>query len=207
MAEYLQKGCTLTILAVDEQAAGFIALSDTLREDAVETIRQIKACGVSPLLLTGDHDNAARYMATKLGIDEVRANCLPDDKLKEIDRYQQKDEPVCMIGDGINDAPALKKATVGIAMGSVGSDIAVEAADIALVNDKVSELPHLLMLAKRMMFTIKCNLTFSMTLNFVAIILAMTGILNPVVGALVHNAGSVLVIVNSALLTGWKKSV
>ena len=92
-------------------------------------------------------------------------------------------------------------------MGSVGSDIAVEAADIALVDDKVSELPHLLMLAKRMMFTIKCNLTFSMTLNFVAIILAMTGILNPVVGALVHNAGSVLVIVNSALLTGWKKSV
>ncbi len=207
MAEYLQKGCTLTILAVDEQAAGFIALSDTLREDAVETIRQIKACGVSPLLLTGDHDNAARYMAAKLGIDEVRANCLPDDKLKEIDRYQQKDEPVCMIGDGINDAPALKKATVGIAMGSVGSDIAVEAADIALADDKVSELPHLLMLAKRMMFTIKCNLTFSMTLNFVAIILAMTGILNPVVGALVHNAGSVLVIVNSALLTGWKKSV
>ena len=207
MAEYLQKGCTLTILAVDEQAAGFIALSDTLREDAVETIRQIKACGVAPLLLTGDHDKAARYMAAQLGIDEVRANCLPEDKLKEIDHYQQKGEPVCMIGDGINDAPALKKATVGIAMGSVGSDIAVEAADIALIDDKVGELPHLLMLAKRMMFTIKCNLTFSMTLNFVAIILAMTGILNPVVGALVHNAGSVLVIVNSALLTGWKKSM
>lgn len=206
MAEYLQKGCTLTILAVDEQAAGFIALSDTLREDAVETIRQIKACGVAPLLLTGDHDNAARYMAAQLGIDEVRANCLPEDKLQEIDRRQQQGELVCMIGDGINDAPALKKACVGIAMGSVGSDIAVEAADIALVDDKVGELPHLLMLAKRMMFTIKCNLTFSMTLNFVAIILAMTGILNPVVGALVHNAGSVLVIVNSALLTGWKKS-
>ncbi len=202
---HLNDGCTVIFLAVGQTAAGLIALADTLREDAADTIREVKAAGVTPVLLTGDHENAARHIAGELSIDEVHANCLPEDKLKWIDRYQQQKKPVCMIGDGVNDAPALKRAYVGIAMGGVGSDIAVDAADIALVNDDIKELPHLLRLAKRMMVTIKCNLTFSMALNFAAIILAITGILNPVVGALVHNAGSVLVIVNSAFLLRWKK--
>jgi len=202
---YLQKGATITYLAVNGRFAGFIALSDTLRAESADTIRQLAALGVQPVLLTGDHESAANAIAGQLGIREVRANCLPQDKLRYIDEFQQKGELVCMIGDGINDAPALKKAEVGIAMGGTGSDIAVDAADIALVDDEVKELPHLMALSKRMMTTIKLNLTFSMTLNFIAITLAITGILNPVVGALVHNAGSVLVIINSALLLNWKR--
>lgn len=202
---HLKEGCTVIYLAVDGICAGFIALADTLRKDASSTVDELKASGVTPVLLTGDHENAAVHIARQLHIDEVHASCLPEDKLSWIDTSQKNHFPVCMIGDGINDAPALKKALVGIAMGKAGSDIAVDAADIALVNDDIRELPHLLKLSRRMMNTIRVNLTFSMTLNFIAIILAITGILNPVVGALVHNAGSVLVIVNSAFLLGWKK--
>lgn len=169
-------------------------------------IDSLNSLRVQPVLLTGDRENAAKTIASLLYINEVRANCLPEDKLKYIDSYQQENKMVCMIGDGINDAPALKRAEVGIAMGGVGSDIAVDAADIALVDDEIRELPHLIALSKRMMTTIKLNMTFSMTLNFIAIVLAITGILNPIVGALVHNAGSVLVITNSAFLLKWKKS-
>ena len=202
---YIKEGCTLIFVAADGQAAGLIALSDTMRPDAAKTIRGVKSAGLSPILLTGDHESAARHIADTLSIKELRWNCLPEDKLNWIGKSQKNGQMVCMIGDGVNDAPALKKAYVGIAMGGIGSDIAVDAADIALVGDEINELPHLLLLARRMMVTIKCNLTFSMTLNFIAIVLAITGILNPIVGALVHNAGSVLVIVNSAFLLKWKK--
>ncbi len=202
--QYLSRGCTIIYIAVDYSFAGYLALSDTIRPETAPMIHQLHVLRVQPVLLTGDNENAAAAIAGQLDIREVHAGCHPEDKLHWIDSYQQKQEAVCMIGDGINDAPALKKADVGIAMGGIGSDIAVDAADIALVDDEVKELPHLFALSKRMMTTIKLNITFSLTLNFVAIILAITGILNPVFGALVHNAGSVLVIINSALLLKWR---
>ncbi len=202
---FLNSGSTITYISADNEIVGYLVLSDTIRKESSEMIDALRDCGVQPVLLTGDNENSASSIAKQLGIDEVYASCLPEDKLKLIEKYQEDRQAVCMIGDGINDAPSLKKAAVGIAMGGIGSDIAVDAADIVLVNDEVKELPHLISLSKRMMTTIKLNLSFSMGLNFLAIVLAITGLLNPVVGALVHNAGSVLVIINSALLLKWRK--
>ena len=189
-------------IAIDGLTSGFIKLSDTMRDGADIMISDIKMLGVEPVLLTGDHENAASHIAGMAGIDEYRSECLPEDKLN----YIEENGHICMVGDGVNDAPALKIADVGIAMGGIGSDIAVEAADIVLVDDEVKELPHLIALSHKMMKTIIMNLTFSMTLNFIAITLAITGVLNPVVGALVHNAGSVIVIINSAMLLRWKRN-
>lgn len=205
--KYLNEGSTITYVVIDDVLAGYIVLSDTVREESKDMIAALGKIDVHPVLLTGDNKNAAETIASQLGISEVYANCLPEDKLNYIGKYQDGGYSVCMIGDGINDAPALKKAYVGIAMGGVGSDIAVDAADIALVNDEIKELPHLLSLSKRMMTTIKVNLSFSLGLNFLAIALAITGLLGPVTGALVHNTGSILVIINSALLLKDRKSV
>ena len=201
----LEMGCTAIYLAANGVFAGYILLSDTLRPESRAMVEDLSALGVQPVLLTGDHKSAAAAIAGALHIREVRADCLPEDKLRYIRQRQEKGCPVCMIGDGINDAPALKAARVGIAMGGAGSDIAVDAADMALVDDEVKELPHLIALSRRMMTTIKTNMAFSMALNFLAIVLAIRGDLSPVVGALVHNAGSVLVIANSALLLNWRR--
>lgn len=201
--KYLKAGCTVIYVANETEIIGLIALSDTIREESRNMLESLRSSGVEPVLLTGDNKNTAEAVSHGLGIDKVYSDCLPEDKLRVIDKLQSGGDKVLMLGDGVNDAPSLRKADVGIAMGGIGSDIAIDAADIALVGDDLSQLPHLIALSKRMMKTIRLNLTFSMTLNLVAIILAIIGTLNPVVGALVHNAGSVLVIINSALLLSF----
>ena len=201
---------TVVYVAKQNLFLGAIVIADTVKPEAKRAIRQLKNSGVrKTVMLTGDRREVGEAVAAELGIDQVYTELLPGDKVEKVEGLLAElgeKERLGFVGDGINDAPALKKAMVGIAMGGVGSDIAIDAADIVLVDDEVKELPHLLMLSRRMMVTIRCNLTFSMFLNFVAIILAITGVLNPVVGALVHNAGSVLVIVNSAVLLRWKKT-
>lgn len=204
-ARFLAKGSTVIYTAIDGKYAGMLVLADTLRKESRAMIRGLQQMQVTPTLLTGDNDRAAGAIASQVGIAEYHASCMPEDKIRYIQDYQKKGDRVCMIGDGINDAPSLKTADIGIAMGGVGSDIAVDAADIVLVDDDVKELPHLFALSRHMMKVIKANLTFSMVLNFVAVTLAVLGILNPVWGALVHNAGSVFVIVNSSFLLTWKK--
>lgn len=201
-ASYLDQGGTIVYVAVGQYLVGYLVLADTVRSESQAVIDKLNRIGVETVLLTGDNESAAYTIGSQLGIRSIRANCLPEDKLNYIESHEN--QSICMIGDGINDAPALKKAQVGIAMSGVGSDIAVDAADIALVDDEIKELPHLMALSKRMMSTIKWNLVFAMILNFTAIGLSFPGILTPVTGALVHNAGSVLVIINSALLLTWR---
>ena len=207
LIEYAEKsrmnGSTIIYIALDGHAVGMIALSDTVRPDAADTVNAINKSSIHITLLTGDSQEAALHIAHTCNIHDVRPNCLPENKLEIIKECGLNNELICMVGDGINDAPALKAAHVGIAMGGIGSDIAIDAADMVLVSDDIKELPHLLQLARKTMSTIHFNLAASMILNFVAIILAVTGWLNPIAGALVHNLGSVAVIINSSLLLNW----
>lgn len=202
--QYIDDGCTTIFVGISNEPVGFIALSDTLRTDAKSMVENIHSLGVKTLLLSGDNSHAAGHMANLVGISDVKSEQLPQDKMNVIIMYQNNNEPICMVGDGVNDAPALKAAHVGIAMGSIGSDIAVEAADVALISDDIQRIPYLLKLSQKTMRTIKLNVAFSMGLNFIAIILAITGLLSPVVGALVHNLGSVAVIINSTFLLNLK---
>lgn len=202
----LAQGATLIYIASNDEVLGFIALADTLRPQSSSLINTLQKLNISTTLLTGDNAAAAASVAKAIGINKVQANCLPEDKLRYIKQEQAQGRHLAMLGDGINDAPALKQAYVGIAMGGIGSDIAIDAADIVLTKDKLEELPHLCQLSKKMLHTIKHNIIFSLTLNFLAILLAVTGYLNPVVGALVHNGGSLLVIFNSVLLLKWQSA-
>ena len=198
--EFTKKGCTVIYLSIDNKLIGYVALSDILREEAKEVISYIKSQKINPVMLTGDNKNSAQNIASIVGIDDIHPSLLPEDKMNIIKNLEDSKSPTCMIGDGVNDALALKYSSVGISMGAIGSDIAIEASDIALASDDIKNIPYLLYLSKKTMKTIKLNITFSLALNFLAIILAITGILNPVVGALVHNLGSVFVILNSAKL-------
>lgn len=197
---YLSEGATTVFVGIDNILVGFLVLSDTLREDAPEMITRLKDLNIDPILLTGDNPSTAQHIASIIGITNVKSNLLPEDKMKEIEKYENLDEHVCMIGDGINDALALKSAYAGVAMGGIGSDIAVEAADAVLISDDIQRIPYLIKISQKVMRKITVNIIISLVLNFVAVVLSVMGVLNPITGALVHNAGSVAVVINSALL-------
>lgn len=204
--EYLSIGATPIYVVKNREILGGIILSDKLRENSDQLISKLKGLNVTPTLLTGDNKNTGKYIAEEVGINNLRYNCLPEDKTEYIKELQLEDNKVAMIGDGINDAPSLKKANVGISMGNIGSDISIEASDISLINDNISDLPFLVKLSRKTFKTININIAFSLALNFAAMILAILGILDPIVGALVHNVGSVIVIIYSALLLNYKDS-
>lgn len=193
-------GKASVIIAENMQCIGIIALSDILRKETKDIINELSKLNISTILLTGDNQNTANYFAQKIGIKNVKANLLPEEKVKIISDIQKEGKKICMIGDGINDAPSLKQADVGISMGVIGSDISVEASDIALMRDDITKIPYLKKLVNATVKTIHFSITLSMLINFVAIIFSAMGILNPTTGALVHNAGSCFVILIATLL-------
>jgi heavy metal translocating P-type ATPase len=199
--EQLRSQGKASILAADgERCIGVVAMSDVLRPEAGEIVKRLHDMNTGIVLLTGDNQKTADHFATQVGIRQVRAQLLPEEKVSSINELQDAGHKVCMVGDGVNDAPALKTASVGVAMGSMGSDIAVEAADIALMSDDISKLPYLKKLSNATVKTIKFSISLSMCINFLAVTLSVLGKLNPTTGALVHNAGSCFVVLIAALL-------
>lgn len=192
-------GKATIVIADENNILGIIGLSDVIRPEAKEVIRQLEAMNTTTLLLTGDNLKTTSFFASKVGINDVHAGLLPGEKMDYIKKFKENGE-ICMIGDGVNDAPALKLADVGVAMGAMGSDIAIEAADVALMSDDITKLPYLKWLSNTTVKTIKAAITLSMCINLVAVTMSVLGILNPTTGALVHNAGSCFVVLLAALL-------
>ena len=204
ISEYLNLGATAIYLAKDENLLGAVLLSDILRDDASDLINQLDKLGVSSTLLTGDNKNAAENIASNVGINDLKYNCLPEDKISKIREFQSTNKKVAMIGDGINDAPALRQADIGISMGGVGSDISIEASDVCLVSDDIKYIPHLLALSRKTIRTINIGIGFALGLNIIATAMAAFGYLGPIGGAFVHNIGSVIVIIYSSMLLRFK---
>ena len=194
------QGKAAVLVSEGERCVGIIALSDVLRPEAETVVARLAAMGTGTVLLTGDSPQAAAYFAGKAGVREVRAQLLPEEKVASIQALRREGRRVCMVGDGVNDAPALKTADVSVAMGAMGSDIAVDAADIVLMSDDITKIPYIKRLANAAVRTIKISITLSMAINFVAIALSLMGVLTPTTGALVHNAGSCFVVLLAALL-------
>lgn len=176
-------------------------MSDTMKENAASAIAALHKAGIAnSILLTGDNEKTAHYVARAVGITEVNHSLLPQGKVDAINDYIAQGKCIAMIGDGINDAPALKLATVGIAMGTMSSDIAIDAADIAIMGDDISKISYLKKLSVGMIASIKFNITLSLFINAIAVTLSVMGVLVPTTGALVHNIGSIFVVLNAGRL-------
>lgn len=194
------QGKASVLVSEGRNCIGVLAMSDVLRPAAKEMVKQLHRMNTDIVLLTGDHQKTADHFAQQVHIRQIRAELLPEDKVKNITAMQNEGKLVCMIGDGVNDAPALKTANVGIAMGGLGSDIAVDAADVVLMSDDISKLPYLKKLSNATVKTIKFSIALSMCINILAVTLSVMGKLNPTTGAFVHNAGSCFVVLIAALL-------
>ena len=200
-------GKIVIICAINSFVKGIVVLNDIVKPQAANVINYLKNNDTDVVLLTGDSKKTSDYFAKMLNIDKVYANLLPNNKVDIIKKYQKENKTVLMTGDGINDAASLKTANVSISFADLGSDIAVDAANIILLNDNLENIIYLKKLSRLTVSTIKFNITLSMIINFVAIFLSIYGILTPVTGALWHNASSLLVVLNASMLYNKKISL
>ena len=193
-------GATVVGVAIDEQPVGLLVFQDALRPDAKAVVARLNELGTRTVLITGDNESTAERIAAELGITEIHAEVLPAGKAEIVKELQAQGRCVAFVGDGVNDGPALAVADVGIAMGRGGADLAIETADISLLADELSRLPHLLDLSREALKAIRQNLAFLLGVLGVAVVLTVLGILTPISGALLHELSSIPVIAKSARL-------
>jgi Cd2+/Zn2+-exporting ATPase len=198
-------GNTGVLVGYESKIVGGIGIADVLRDDVRESIKDLKEIGIKKvLMLTGDNEQVAQAISKNAGLDEIVADLLPEDKLAHIKKLKADGEKVAMVGDGINDAPSLVEADVGIAMGVVGTDAAIEAANIALTSDDLGKASEAIALSRKTIAIIKQSIFISIAINGVALVLASMGEIGPIMGAIIHNIGSVVVVGNSSRLIGYQ---
>ena len=202
---YSSEGKTLIFVGNSEKVLGIITVSDKIRDNAVEVINDLKNQGVQTVMLTGDNKHAAKNVADEIGIDYVYSNLLPEDKLNILDTIRNKFGDVAMVGDGINDAPALARANIGIAMGAAGSDVAIETADVALMQDDISKLPYLFALSHKTMRIIKENITVAIAVKLLCVVLAVLGIITLMMSVGFGDLGLTLLVILNSFRIGMVK--
>ena len=194
-----ERGATPLVVYQNKRALGIIGVADHVRPKAQEIIRQLKELNIRRIgILSGDHEKSVNLVADAVGATDICYQLKPQDKLETINKWQNAGKKVMFVGDGINDAPALATSYVGIAMGAKGTEVALETADIALMHDDIAKLPFLVKLSRRMLKIIKWNIVFGLTFNLIAVLASGSGFLTPIMGAVVHNIGSIIVVISSA---------
>jgi cation-transporting P-type ATPase C len=191
----------VVFVAKQQLILGAISLSDKPRENVKNVLAQTKANGIKQIvMLTGDNKNVANAIATACGVDAVISELMPADKVDKIKSFKTQGLTVAMVGDGINDAPALAQADVGIAMGLSGTDIAIETAGAVLLSDDLSKLAQLLKIGKKTMSIIKQNITFAIAVNIIGIVLSSQGLISPLMASIIHESNALIVMANSLRL-------
>ena len=203
--KYAAEGKTLIFVGNAEKVLGVSTVSDKIRDNAPEVIADLKDKGVQTIMLTGDNKLAAQSVASEIGIDYVYSNLMPEDKLNLLDTIRNKFGDVAMVGDGINDAPALARSNIGIAMGAAGSDVAIETADIALMQDDISKLPYLFALSNKTMSIIKQNITISILVKLLCVVLAIMGIITLMMSVGFGDLGLTIFVILNAFRIGMVK--